>query len=339
MFLQCFDTLLPENIYVCLCMAKNRITNAHDKFVKEMFSDKQMAIAFLEAKLPASLRSIIDLQSLSNENKSFISMELGEIFADIVLKFKVPSIEKELYISILIENKSVPDAYVIFQLQEYISGAYRNQIKMKEKLRPVIPFVYYHGNKEWELKSMKDFFVDYPKEILDYIPDIETIFISLRDMSDDQIGSIDNRMLYTALMMQRYRYDVKRLEENIEQLLISLTAYSDWNFLKTMIVYCLDVTELTESKIIEIADKGDKHIKDVIMSTYDQILEKGREEGIDLGIEKGREEGIEEGIEKAQVDMILKGHENKLDTSILSNISGIAESRVIEILINNGRIK
>jgi len=75
------------------------------------------------------------------------------------------------------------------------------------------------------------------------------------------------------------------------------------------------------------------------MSTYDQILEKGRNLGIEEGIEKGREKGIEEGIEKAQVDMILKGHENKLDTSILSNIIGIAESSVIEILKNNGRIK
>ena len=316
-------------------MAKNRITNAHDKFVKEMFSDKQMAIAFLQAKLPASLRSIIDLESLSNENKSFISNELGEIFADIVLKFKVPSIEKELYISILIENKSVPDPYVVFQLQDYISGAYRNQIKMKEKLRPVIPFVYYHGNQEWKLKSIKDFFLEYPKEVLDYIPDMETIFISLRDMSDEQIGNIDNKMLYTALMMQRYRYDVRRLEENIEEFLISLTAYSDWNFLKTMIVYCLDVTELTESKIIEIADKGDEHIKDIIMSTYDQILEKGKH----IGIEKGREEGIDIGIEKGKVDMIIKGYENKLDISILSNISGITESEVIEILKNNGRIK
>ncbi len=49
---------------------------------------------------------------------------------------------------------------------------------------------------------MKDFFEEYPEEILAYIPKNKAIFISLREMSDAQIGKIDNKMLYTALMMQ-----------------------------------------------------------------------------------------------------------------------------------------
>lgn len=307
-------------------MAKKRIINAHDKFVKEMFADKEMVIAFLQNKLPKSILNIIDLQSISKENSTFINKELSESFADIVLKFKSINQDKELYISILIENKSIPDEYVVFQLLEYISSAYRIQIKMQEKPRPVIPFIYYHGNQEWHLKSIGDFFNDYPHEVKEYIPFIRSIFVSLRDMTDEQIGKVDNKLLYSALMMQRYRYDVKRLEDNLEQLLNSLNEYSDWNFLKTMIVYSINVTELTEAKIIEIADKGDEKIKGVIMSTYNHIFEKG--------IEKG----IEKGVELTKVEMVLKGHDNKLSLSLLSNISGLSEAEILNILKTNNRI-
>ena len=45
-------------------MSKSKINNPHDKFVKEMFADRQMALAFLEAKLPEKILALIDLSSL-----------------------------------------------------------------------------------------------------------------------------------------------------------------------------------------------------------------------------------------------------------------------------------
>jgi predicted transposase/invertase (TIGR01784 family) len=100
-------------------MAKSKINNPHDKFVKEMFADKQMALAFLEAKLPKKLLSIIDLTTFTFMNTTFITKNLNQYFADLIYKFNLKGKKEELFVSLLIENKSVPDEYVLFQIIEY----------------------------------------------------------------------------------------------------------------------------------------------------------------------------------------------------------------------------
>jgi predicted transposase YdaD len=40
------------------------INNIHDKFVKELLSNKEIAISFLEENLPKTLLQRIDLQSI-----------------------------------------------------------------------------------------------------------------------------------------------------------------------------------------------------------------------------------------------------------------------------------
>ncbi len=50
--------------------------NLHDKFVKEMFADKGMAIAFLDAFLPTDVRSLVRLEALTYVEQSFITEDL-----------------------------------------------------------------------------------------------------------------------------------------------------------------------------------------------------------------------------------------------------------------------
>ena len=188
-------------------MAKSKINNPHDKFVKEMLADKQMAAAFLKAKLPDYFGKNLDFDTITYENTSFLRNELNQYFADIIFKFRFKPFDKDIFISILIENKSLPDELICFQLLDYLALAYRHQIKSTNKPIPVIPFVYYHGNKEWRIKEIPDFFSDYPNEVMQYLPNFMFEFISLRDMSDDEIGAIDNKMIYASLIMQRYRND------------------------------------------------------------------------------------------------------------------------------------
>ena len=87
------------------------------------------------------------------------------------------------------------------------------------------------------------------------------------------------------------------------------------------------------------------------MSTYENILEKGREEGLELGREEGREEGLELGREEGlelgreeeklnqQTKTILNGFDKKkLSVSDLSELLEVSEEYVLNILKENGRI-
>lgn len=61
------------------------------------------------------------------------------------------------------------------------------------------------------------------------------------------------------------------------------------------------------------------------MSTYDQLIEKGREEGIEKGIEKGKTE------------VVLNAHTNGLSISLIANITGLEEAAILRILQEHGK--
>jgi predicted transposase/invertase (TIGR01784 family) len=60
------------------------------------------------------------------------------------------------------------------------------------------------------------------------------------------------------------------------------------------------------------------------MSTYDCLIEKG------IG------KGIEQGIEQKTIDVIKNCVKNGLEIPMISNISGLSEERVMEIIKSLG---
>ena len=72
-------------------MARN-IHHPHDKFMKSLLGDIEVAREYFEAFLPESIKKVVDLSKLEHSPHSFISEELKETQADIV--FKCPLIRK-----------------------------------------------------------------------------------------------------------------------------------------------------------------------------------------------------------------------------------------------------
>ncbi len=68
------------------------------------------------------------------------------------------------------------------------------------------------------------------------------------------------------------------------------------------------------------------------MSTYDRLIEKGIEQGIVKGIEQGIEQGIGKGIEQKTIDVIRNCVKNDIQIPMISNITGLTEFKVKEII-------
>jgi predicted transposase/invertase (TIGR01784 family) len=60
------------------------IPNPHDKFFRQIWSDKENAVDFLKNYLPANLLQKINTDTLSIEKDSFVSRELKESFSDLL---------------------------------------------------------------------------------------------------------------------------------------------------------------------------------------------------------------------------------------------------------------
>ncbi len=328
----------------------DKITNPHDKFVKETFSHPKRAAAFFEKFLPEEVRSELDFSTLQVANESYIQSDLSQYMSDIV--FHINTFDEEpINLSLLFEHKSVPDKYTLIQVGHYL---FSHWIKCRERnapVRPIIPVIYYQGKEKWHVPQLGELFPGLPPTLGEYIPTLRHIFIALNTLSDEAILNLKISALAAALLTQKRRFDPFTLAEELKKI-FSLLAQSreDRNFIIMFGVYIISVAKTPPSMIIDAMENISSDIKNDIMTTYDQLIEKGKKEGKIEGIKAGRIEGIKEGkIEgiktglkegqyKEKVEVILNGMEKGLDIAILSSLTKLREEEVLEILRKNGRI-
>jgi predicted transposase/invertase (TIGR01784 family) len=306
-----------------------KISSVHDKFLKELLSDKEVAIDFLVEFLPKDIVDVIKPHTLEPLNTSYLSASLEETFSDVV--WRIQTNEQSLNICLLLEHKSSKDPEVAFQILEYVAQGYRNQLKSKQNsLELIIPVLYYHGKTKWEVKTLADFFSEYPDIFRKYLPNYSLEFIDLRKLDDNQLLNLQNGMLGSALMVQRNIFDSEKLKRNFVSIIKSLEPYLEKNFSNTIFVYMIQFLEISESELNKKIEEIPEILNSKIMSLYDQLLERGRKEGI----EKGKHLGIEEGLEKT----VLNAFDNHIALDTIRIITGESLDKINAILKKNGRI-
>lgn len=106
-------------------------------------------------------------------------------------------------------------------------------------------------------------------------------------------------------------------------------------FLEMIVVYALNVSEITEAQLSETIKSIPEPLKEKIMTTYTMLIEKGKIEGEQIGIEKGIAKGILE--EKQKV--ILRLFDERFEMSRIAKIVELPEDEVVSILKEKGRLE
>lgn len=137
------------------------IQNPHDAFVRSVFQEKENAIDLIRSALPGQIVSILDLDTLDLIDASFVDAQQKQSQGDLLFSIELqrdgqivpPKAEKtgQLQIYCLFEHKSYLDPGIYVQLIEYLARIYRRQWTTVRWYSPVIPLVFYHGEKEWNL--------------------------------------------------------------------------------------------------------------------------------------------------------------------------------------------
>ena len=276
----------------------NKLTKIHDKFFKRIFKDIELAKDFFASFLDEKILGLIDLNSIQVCDTTFINEELEESFADVLFSFQLQGEKKEIYISVLLEHKSVVDINTPVQVLYYLAHAYYDQKKNKQPLQFILPLVYYHGEDEWNYSPLPDLFEKFPKYFRKFIPTHETEFVDIFRISDEDLAMLSNWLLSSALLTQKYSRDSKALFEKLNMIFGSINRGRKENLIEAIIVYYMQLIEVKDVNLSEVIQPLPAPIKNIFMSTYEMILEKGIEKGIEQGIEQGIEKGIEQGIEQ-----------------------------------------
>ena len=259
---------------------KQNITNVHDKFFKESFSRIEVAQSFIEELFPQELKEKINLKDLKRISESFIDGELEEYFCDIIYQTNLSN--QETLVTLLFEHKSYTVPFPHIQLLQYILNIWKQEIKNgKSVLSLVIPIVIHHGDKKWEYKSIKSYFVDLPQVLHSFIPDFDYLLFSLSDMADNQLISIKNVILSMSAMLLKHSHD-----ENDEFLKLTpfwleklkeLDAQQQLDFIKSAFVYIQNAINLTNKEIPPIFTKVSNNVNDIAMTIADHIRAEERE--------------------------------------------------------------
>ena len=156
--------------------------SSHDLFVKGFLSNLTEAIDFFDSSLPKSITDLLELAKLEFTKETFIDQDHKESRTDLL--YKVPlKRETSIYIYLLFEHKSYYDPKIFTQLLEYLSKIYSWQLENQESLMVVIPFVFYHGERGWDLgENFQDSFPvnSIPKEFLKFLPNFAIQLLELK---------------------------------------------------------------------------------------------------------------------------------------------------------------
>ena len=131
------------------------LENIHDKFFKKVFSNVENVRDFLYTSLPLDIQNSIEFDGLTIDPTSYISNEMKDNFCDIVVKTKlkgtVATVPYDVDIYILMEHKSYYDKAIFIQLLKYMLLMWEKDIAEKKPLRVIIPLVFYHGKRKWDI--------------------------------------------------------------------------------------------------------------------------------------------------------------------------------------------
>ena len=176
------------------------MNSPHDKLIKSVFANEENAIEFFSKQLPQELVQSFNMNSLKVEPGNFVDHNLKQYQSDLLFSIKTID-SKPVFIYILFEHKSYIDKNIHKQLLIYLGQIYKNQ---KSNV-PVIPFVFYHGQSEWNvpLKFLDTFDLGLRKETLtQYILDFGYM---LFDLTKSELMNLEFSLtIYACLSILQY---------------------------------------------------------------------------------------------------------------------------------------
>ncbi len=260
-----------------------------DRIIRDTFSDREDAIPFFQSTLPPGLLAVLNLDTLEVEQGTFIDESMKEYRTDILFRIKTASgSPAEIYL--LFEHKSQRDPHIFTQLLSYLARIYERQ----DKPVPVIPFVFYHGKKAWDLGT--DFaahftFSEAERQIFaPYLPDFR---FELFDLGDQDIETL-SFSLYVKMLMQIIRsIDMDRLDSNLRDIFelseIFASEQKKLEKLRKLIFYVLTRGEIPHEKVVAVLSSVSKRLEKEAMTAAQKLREEGFAQGMQQGLLEGEQ--------------------------------------------------
>lgn len=297
------------------------VTNPHDKFFKDTFSQPSIVRDFIENYVPNEIVAALDLSVLELQKDSFVDEELQEHLSDMLYRTRLRD-GSTLSIYFLFEHKSYPDRWSLLQLLRYEVQIWEQELKSARddkrplksfKLTPILPLLVYHGEREWGIRTEFNTLFDLPDVLQPYFPDFRHLLVDLSTASDEAIRGLAQTRFVLELM--RFIRSDQLLEELV-RLLRQLEIEPEDKLLHHLILVAfrymmshrndISVGNLRQAIALAALPNGDKTIMTLAEQLRNEGFQLGQQEGFQLGQQKGFQIGALNAT-RGNIISILKG--------------------------------
>ena len=276
----------------------------HDKFFKQAFSYRQVALDYFKNFVSPKLIKQFDLRTLHMTSDSYIDDDMGEYFSDMVfsIDWKKEIKKKNMpRVYLLVEHKSYVPKFIHVQLLKYMVEVWMQDIKDKKPLTLILPIVIYHGKRKWKYQSFTDFFKLPDDDFKSFIPKFDYLLTDLNKFTDEELLMLNAGFLVNTLIALKHSGDEEYLKEFVERIFYRGEKYIETevgeNFIKKMNVYLSRTTDLSEKEVFKIFELLPSPLKELGMTTYDRFVKKGEDKAKAIAL-KERQRILEENEKK-----------------------------------------
>ncbi len=291
------------------------ITHSHDKFFKSLFSKKEAVAEVIEKILPSNISYPLDLDTLTLDNTEYVDQELKNTCSDVVYNCQYKQDNNEtidVKVSLLFEHKSYQEKYPHLQILRYYLNIWEMQVKQNQPITPIIPIIFYHGKSKWKQDSFDSMFAEQiDPNIQQFVPDFKYELIDTNLYDNQYFKQLSNADIQIGILLMKHIFkrekilaEITNIFENTSQLFTTEDGRKSY---ETMVLYLCTNTPTNIEQVREKMRTISREAEQNFVSTYEQLILQGREEGLQEGMRKGKQEGIQEGMQKGIQKGLQKG--------------------------------
>ncbi|MDQ1350911.1 MAG: hypothetical protein QG657_1213 [Acidobacteriota bacterium] len=293
--------------------SESKIYLSHDGFFRNAF-DQTVAESFIKEYLPPEITKDLDFSTLTISKDTYVDKKLARCYSDVLYQIRLNADPAYLYF--LFEHKSWKKDFPALQLLKnmaHIWETYVENHKGSKKLPVIIPLLIYHGEQQWDVDTSFISFFDIPGTLRKYIPSFNFEVYDISHMPEEDIrGVVELRIV---LMAFRYIFHPEILSQ-LKKIFQLFREFEDKNkfsqFLELLLVYIgSNVTNVKAEQLRESVSEALKEGGAIMGTVFQELLDRGKEIGIEIGVKEGKEIGIEIGVKEGKEIGVKEGEEKE----------------------------
>ena len=290
------------------------ITHFPDRSARWLLQYIEYVQGLLEIVAPSELVDHIDFSQLTQLNRSLLADTLREQEADILFRvpYKRGTETDDLLIYILIEHQSSVDVSMGLRVMSYMIDIWTAQRRewvsnaMPEsawRLRPILPIVFYSGDRAWNVPLTLDTIMDIPEDMSQFVPKCEILFLDVKRTATSDLTETNHPFGWLLTVLQKERASKEVLVDTLVEAMSRLNRLDTeqsgqwWRAIKYLLLLILHRRPAKEHQ--ELITLVGQHTHELEVETMAKTM-------ADILREQGIEQGIEQGETRAKQAAVLK---------------------------------